>query len=264
MTAQQLATCLRDLDIEQPEAAQLLDVDPRTVRRWLDGEAVPGPVEQAFRAWLRLHKLGVAWRPDSVSIFEDDQQQISAHRLHAIELDEILERVKARGGPRLPWHVDRIKCRASCGKMEVTFYKLTNGGFSLAQYRRTDIQPDVRRDRELIEDATWYVAQEMRKDAEIPVTLIYLAGTSFVGADGKFATMQHEEFPSNEAAIQRVCELIKLSHLTSFAIRTGTTNTLGEFLWNEPELRAECERRNHQERKQPTGGLLKGRRYLRR
>jgi hypothetical protein len=149
--------------------------------------------------------------------------------------------------------------------MEVSFYKLANGSFSLAQYRRSDTFPDVQRDRDLIDDATWYIAQEMKKEAAIPVTLVYLEGTNFAGTDGRFGGMRHEEFPSNEAAIGRVCELVKMSHMHSFAIRTGTATTSGEFLWNEAELRVECERRKDRElkdRELMSGKLPK--KYLRR
>ncbi|HJX84791.1 MAG TPA: helix-turn-helix domain-containing protein, partial [Candidatus Angelobacter sp.] len=89
---------LSQLGLPQFEAAQLLGVSPRTVRRWLEGEAVPGPVEQVFRAWLRLHDRNLPWRPDSAAIVEDDQEVIALHRAHAINLSDLLARVEARGG----------------------------------------------------------------------------------------------------------------------------------------------------------------------
>lgn len=241
MTPDELQEHLNYLGLDQPEAVRLLSVSPRTLRRWLEGEEVPGPVEQAFKAWRRLHERKLVWRPDTVAINEDE---IAAHRNHAIELSETLKRVEARGGPRMPWIVDRVGCRAILGPMEVSFYKLANGGFSLANYRRSDGDPDVQRDRELIDDATFYISKEMRKEAEIPVTLVYIEGPNFVGSDGKFGAMRHEEFKTTELAIQRVCTLMDLTKGHSFAIREGTTNSAGEFLWNEPELRAEYDRRN--------------------
>jgi hypothetical protein len=75
------------------------------------------------------------------------------------------------------------------------------------------------------------------------VTLLYVDGSKFIRLDGKFGTMRHEEFPTTEAAIDRACTLIDRSKGHSFAIREGTTNSSGEFLWNDPELRAENERR---------------------
>jgi hypothetical protein len=258
MTPQELRTHMADLGLSDLEAADLLGVSERTVRRWADGEEVPGPVEQALRAWGRLHQRGLAWRPDSVSIFEDDQQQIAAHRQHAIAVDEILTRVQARGGPHFPWIVDRDSGRATCGKMEVSFYKLANGGFSPAQYRRKDTYPDVQRDREFIEDAFFYIAKAMRKEAARPVTLVYMDGPGFVGSDGKFGSIHNEEFPSNEAAIVRACELTKMPNVHSLAIREGTRNSSGEFLWNGPELRKECQRRN--DAKRPQGLSIRRRR----
>jgi hypothetical protein len=200
-------------------------------------------VEQVFKAWRQLHERKVAWRPDTVSINENDQQQITAMRRHVIDLSEALQRVEARGGPRMPWIVDRKGCRAILGPMEVTFYKLASGSFSLASYRHRGGDPNVERDREFIEDAAFYIAKEMRKEADIPVTLVYMDGPNFVGPDGKFGTMRHEEFETTEAAIQRACALIDRSNGHSLAIREGTTNSGGEFLWNDPELRAENDRR---------------------
>ena len=145
----------------------------------------------------------------------------------------------------MPWIVDREGCRAILGPMEVSFHKLASGSFSLANYRRKDGYPDVQRDQEFIDDATFYIAKEMKKEAAIPVTLVYMDGPNFTGPDGKFGTMRHLEFPSNDAAIDRVFMLMDQSKGQSFAIREGTTNIAGEFLWNEPELRAEYARRNH-------------------
>lgn len=243
MTPADLQLHLNRLGLSQTEAGQLLGVAPRTVRRWFEGEEVPGPAEQALRAWLRLHERNLVWRPDTVAIVEDDQQQIAGHRRHTIELSDALVRVEARGGPRFPWLVDRERQRAILGPMEVSFYKLANGGFSLANYTRKDSPPDVQRDRELIEDAIFHIAKEMKKEATIPVTLLYMVGPNFVGPNGQFGSMRHEEFPSNEAAIWRACELVENSEVHSLAIREGTANTSGDFLWNEPELRRECSRR---------------------
>jgi hypothetical protein len=244
MTPAELHTHLTHLDLSQTEAAQLLGVDPRTLRRWLEGEDVPGPAEQALRAWLRLHERNLVWRPDTVSLCEDDQKQIAAHRNHAVEISDTLARVEARGGPRFPWHVDRQKRVATLGPMEVRFYKLTNGGgFSLASYTNKNTLPDFQRDLELIEDAFFYIAKEMKKEAAIPVTLVYMDGPNFVGPDGKFGAIRHEEFSSNDAAICRVAQLVQRPSVHSLAIREGTSTSSGEFLWNDAELRRECARR---------------------
>jgi hypothetical protein len=243
MTPKELQEHLAILHLSYDEAAQLLGVATRTVRRWFEGEAVPGPVEQAFRAWRRLHHRNLPWRPDTVAINENDQQQIGAHREHAIVMSETLERVAARGGPRSPWYVDRVGCRAILGKMEVSFYRLPNGGFSLANYTRKDTYPDVERDQELIDDAVFCIAKEMKKEADIEVTLVYLDGSSFVGPDGKFGMMRHKEFPSNKLATDYVFgQMDEGSQFHGFAIREGKADTTGEFLWKEQELRAEYDR----------------------
>ena len=166
MTSAELSEHLVFLRLSQVEAAQLLGVAPRTVRRWLEGEEVPGPTEQALRAWRRLqNNRNLAWRPDSVSIIDDDQEEIARLRAHAVGLSDIFSQVEARGGPRLPWMVDRRSDRAILGAMQVSFYRLKNGSYSLGNYTRRDGHPDVRRDWEFIEDAWYCIVKEMRKEA---------------------------------------------------------------------------------------------------
>src|SRR5271163_3587578 len=96
MTKDQLQQYLLRLGLSPAEAAQLLSVSPRTVRRWQDGEEVPGPAQQAILAWIRLHERHLPWRPDSISIAEDNQDQIARHRFHTINLADVIQRVEAR------------------------------------------------------------------------------------------------------------------------------------------------------------------------
>jgi hypothetical protein len=46
--------------------------------------------------------------------------------------------------------VDRRRGRSKLGPMEISFYTLPNGGFTLANYTRQDGNPDVQRDRDLM------------------------------------------------------------------------------------------------------------------
>src|ERR1700688_2310243 len=146
MTKHELNGDLETLRLTQTEAARLLGVSARTVRRWLEGEEVPGPAEAALRAWRRLAERNLPWKPDGVSIVEDDQDQIARHRLHTIGLSDLLERVEKRGGARIPWTVSIPEGKARLGPVEVGFYKLLSGGFSVSTYRRKDTDPDVQRD----------------------------------------------------------------------------------------------------------------------
>jgi transcriptional regulator with XRE-family HTH domain len=165
MSAIQVRQALAGLGLTQQEAATLLGVSPRSVRRWLEGEAIAGPAEAALRAWQQLEARGLAWRPDSVTLFEENQQRIAVYRQEAMHLDALLERVAARGGPRLPWKVDLSECHATMEWASLSFYKLQHGGFSPSVYRRSDQQspPDVERDRELIEDALYCIAAAFQK-----------------------------------------------------------------------------------------------------
>jgi hypothetical protein len=78
-----------------------------------------------------------------MTIVEDDQEQIAIHRDHAIGMADLLARVGARGGARMPWTVDVAKQEAKLGPIEVGFYLLQNGGFSLNSYTRRDRIPDL-------------------------------------------------------------------------------------------------------------------------
>ena len=154
---------LATLGLSQVAAARLLSVDPRTVRRWVENPAeISGPAEQALRAWVRLNEYGLPWSPDGVDLVECDPEQIARHRLHTLELDALLEKVKKRGGPAAPWVVDLEKGKVTLGALEVTFYRLPSGGFSPQSYkRRDDIKPDVERDWSLIEDAFACIAKSI-------------------------------------------------------------------------------------------------------
>lgn len=156
-----LSNTLNSLGLSQVDAARLLCVDPRTVRRWVENPAeISGPAEQALRAWHRLHKYGLPWSPDGVDLIESDPEQIALHRQYTLELNALLEKVNKRGGPAAPWVVDLNKGKAILEKIEVTFYKLPSGGFTPQSYnRRDDIEPDVQRDWPLLEDAFACIAK---------------------------------------------------------------------------------------------------------
>jgi hypothetical protein len=154
-----LSQTLAFLGLDHAEAAQLLGVSGRTLRRWLEGEEIPGPAQAALRAWCKLHSRHLAWKPDSIAIFEDDQAQLERARLHAQEVAAIIEKVEKRGGPTNPWLVNMHKCMATFGPFEVGFYKLANGGFSFSTYRRTDMAPDLERDRPFLEDAAFSISR---------------------------------------------------------------------------------------------------------
>jgi hypothetical protein len=163
MTALELEEHLAHLKLGQSEASQLLGVNPRTLRRWLEGEEVPGLAEAALRAWRALHDRNLPWKPDSVSLFEDDQNQIQLHRRHTIEMAAVLKRVEKRGGPVHPWSVDLSKNSATFGPFEVGFYNLQSGYFSLSSYRRRDEAPDLARDMPFLEEAAYCISKAFEK-----------------------------------------------------------------------------------------------------
>ncbi len=129
MSSSEFCKTLTRLALSEAEASRLMSVNPRSVRRWSEGSTeVPGPVEQALRAWLRLEEFGLVWRPDGVPIWDVDQA--ARFRSHAIELDALIQKVKKRGGPAAPWKVDLANRTAILGPVEVHFHVLANENFS--------------------------------------------------------------------------------------------------------------------------------------
>ena len=163
MTPAELEEHLAHLKLGQLEASQLLGVNPRTLRRWLEGEEVPGLAEAALRAWRTLHDRNLPWKPDSVSLFEDDQNQIQLHRRHTIEMAAVFKHVEKRGGPAHPWSVDLSKNSATFGPFEVGFYNLQSGSFSMSSYRRLDGPPDSERDMPFLEEAAYCIHKAFEK-----------------------------------------------------------------------------------------------------
>lgn len=164
MDRNEFLLALRKLHLSPREAALLLSVDPKTVSRWTErGAKVPGPAEQALRAWVRLSDAGLPWRPRECLIGlseEEAAEQIRLLREHNLGLDDMLRRVKARGGPAAPWTVDLDKHTAELGEsMRLYFYALPDGGFSPSSYSRLDRDPNYERDRPLIEDAVASIAE---------------------------------------------------------------------------------------------------------
>jgi hypothetical protein len=239
MTNEEFDQSLLRLGLSPVEAAQLLTVSPRTVRRWQDGEEVPGPAQQAIRAWVRLQERHLPWRPDSASISLDDQDQIARHRTHMVDLDSVLAGVETRGGSKLPWSVDWDRGQATLGPIIISFYKLARGSFSLGTYRRTDNYPDTIRDREMIEDAIYCISQALKKkNPEFgPVTVVVHDGP----AKGRVAKQRLEKFPTAKAAVKHVCECIGSPGFHDPFIITDSPS---ELLWDTRELQRECVRRS--------------------
>jgi len=53
MTKDEYRAALAKLDLRQEEVGRLLNVGPRTARRWASGEVdIPGPVAMHIRLWL--------------------------------------------------------------------------------------------------------------------------------------------------------------------------------------------------------------------
>jgi DNA-binding transcriptional regulator YiaG len=58
MTPEQFQSALDRLELSQLEASRRLEVDGRTVRRWIAGDReIPGPVRVLLRTWLAHPKL---------------------------------------------------------------------------------------------------------------------------------------------------------------------------------------------------------------
>ena len=134
MTKDELTAHLAALNLTALEAAKLLGLSAGPLRR-----EVPAPAEAALRAWRALHERNLPWKPDSVSIFDNDRDQIERHLRHSQELEGLLTRVERRGGPKDPWTVDLSRKTATFGSFEVQFYHLQNEGI-LAEHLHSEGQ----------------------------------------------------------------------------------------------------------------------------
>jgi DNA-binding transcriptional regulator YiaG len=208
MTDKEVRAHLEALDISRAEAAMFLSVSKRTVNRWCDGDEVPGPVEAALRAWLSLHKRGLAWKPDSISVLEADEDQIERQRKYAIRFNAMLNEVEKRGGPSTPWKVNFSNSTAKFATSEISFYKLANGGFSIGSYRRSDRHPDLAQDLPLIQDAAYCIASEYKKFGARSAALLDVA--NYVRAN---ATLYVQDGPAMMTAKQRADHVRRIESL---------------------------------------------------
>jgi len=160
MTPVELREHIQGFALTQTELAQLLGANARTVRRWLeeddsaDGPRVPGAVATTLRAWQCLQHAALAWRPEDLPLSAaDTAPALAAQRFYALGIDAMLERVRMRGGPAVPWDVDLARQRATIGAVQLSFYVLEGGGFVPLSYRRQDaLMPDPVRDQTPLED----------------------------------------------------------------------------------------------------------------
>jgi len=154
MDGHELNKCLGLLALSQTEVAVRLGVTTRTVRRWQAGEQkIPRWVIELLGAWNQLQLRNLPWGADLETFWFGDENQIRSHHDHDEALMQIVQRVAARRGPAVPWRVNLRDHSATLGSISVRFYRLASNSFSLASYSRSDLQPDINRDKTLIEDA---------------------------------------------------------------------------------------------------------------
>lgn len=197
MTPNELRESLSGLGLTQAELAQLLDTNPRTLRRWESGVTpIPSAVAQTLQAWGRLQKAGLAWRPEDAALDAGEDDVIAEHRFHTMKLDALLERVRARGGPAAPWDVDLQRQRATLGGLQLSFYLLTNGGFAPQSYRRRDgVPPDPVRDTPLLEDGYACIARALERQGRPPRPALRLGPAGLV--NGTLLVMwEQKPFPT--------------------------------------------------------------------
>ncbi len=177
MQSSLLRESLVTLGLNFLELAQLLDMNVRTVQRWLSGEVeIPRSIECVINAWMYLNQMGLPWRPDGFSVAllspEQVKNQLLLQMESSKELVKIIKKVKSRGGPAAPWIVDLSAKKATLGDVWVRFYILSNGSFSPQSYGRFDKNPDLYRDQSILEDAYVCIAEaiavrnEKYKDAD--------------------------------------------------------------------------------------------------
>ena len=189
MTPVELREHIQGFGLTQTELAQLLGANARTVRRWLeeddsaDGPGVPGAVATTLRAWQRLQHAALAWRPQDAPLsVAGTAPALAAQRFYALGIDAMLERVRVRGGPAVPWDVDLARQRATVGAVQLSFYVLEGGGFVPLSYRRQDtLLPDPVRDQTLLEDGVACIARILERNGQRATPALRLGPAAVVG-----------------------------------------------------------------------------------
>jgi len=189
MTPVELREHIQGFGLTQTELAQLLGANPRTVRRWLEedgageGAGVPGAVAATLRAWQRLQHAALAWRPQDAPLTgADGGTAVAAQRFYTLGIDAMLERVRMRGGPAIPWDVDLARQRATVGAVQLSFYVLEGGGFVPLSYRRQDaLMPDPVRDQALLEDGVACIARTLERNGQRATPALRLGPAAVVG-----------------------------------------------------------------------------------
>lgn len=189
MTPVELREHLQGFGLTQTELAQLLGANPRTLRRWLeedvsaDGPGVPAAVATTLRAWQRLQHAALAWRPEDAPVSAAPTVlALAAQRFYALGIDAMLERVRTRGGPAIPWDVDLARQRATVGAVQLSFYVLEGGGFVPLSYRRLDaLMPDPVRDQTLLEDGVACIARTLERHGQRVTPALRLGPAAVVG-----------------------------------------------------------------------------------
>ena len=193
MTPPELRAHLAAFGLTQTELARLLGTNPRTVRRWLEhdrpgqgpaqGPGIPGAVATTLHAWQRLQRAGLPWRPHDAPLNAvDASAAMASQRFYALDIDAMLERVRARGGPAVPWDVDLARQRATVGAVQLTFYLLEGEGFVPLSYRRQDaLMPEPVRDQTLLEDGVACIARTLERRGQPAAPSLWLGPAAVVG-----------------------------------------------------------------------------------
>lgn len=157
------------LKLSNAELSALLETSERTVQRWQSGQVpVPRAIERTLQAWLYLEYAGLPWRPDGVPLVHAHPNGKVTIALGFgtetfINVEEILSEVAERGGASAPWIVDIGHRRATLGHAWIKFRPLLSGGFIPQSFGRTDIAPDLVRDRRIIEDGCARISNAIKQ-----------------------------------------------------------------------------------------------------
>jgi hypothetical protein len=96
---------------------------------------------------------------------EETPKQMRLRRENRAQLDEVLRRVEARGGPASRWEVD-LKGRSANligGSKVVAFFATEDGRFVLSNFKRADRDADPERESLLEEDAIACIDEAVRQ-----------------------------------------------------------------------------------------------------
>jgi hypothetical protein len=171
--------CLNELGLTVKEAAKLLHVTPHTVTNWFSlPHRMPGPVTEALRAWQKLKRCGLPWRPDGFNLtldcYEYSASPTDKDTRFILEIvNKVRDKIDARDTTIYPWQINMGKGIAQLETISVSFRLLPSSfpykrvgdlyvDFVPLSYWRDDKPLELAIDRPIFDNAIFAIYEQLK------------------------------------------------------------------------------------------------------